>query len=140
MRVSEVAERFGWHRNKILLLIEKGEIRADRKGERCMYLVEIESVYEYIKNGMIERECFDFKHDLDFSEIELIHRVVATLTEREQKIIMYRFGIMDGYERTLQEIADIFCVTRERIREIEQKALRKLRHPSRSAMLKVIAE
>ena len=62
--------------------------------------------------------------------------VLATLTPREEKVLKLRFGIEDGRTRTLEEVGKEFNVTRERIRQIEAKALRKLRHPSRSKMLK----
>jgi RNA polymerase primary sigma factor len=62
--------------------------------------------------------------------------VLKTLTPREEKIIKMRFGLMDGSEHTLEEVGQHFAVTRERIRQIEAKALRKLRHPSRSHRLR----
>ncbi|MGA4579533.1 RNA polymerase sigma factor RpoD [Limisphaera sp. VF-2] len=62
---------------------------------------------------------------------EKLSEVLATLTERERKILEMRFGLVDGYERTLEEIGKMYNVTRERIRQIEAKALRKLRHPTR---------
>ena len=62
--------------------------------------------------------------------------VLSTLTEREQKVLRLRFGLDDGRARTLEEVGKEFNVTRERIRQIEAKALRKLRHPSRSRKLK----
>ncbi|MFR5071207.1 MAG: sigma-70 family RNA polymerase sigma factor [Bianqueaceae bacterium] len=62
--------------------------------------------------------------------------VLGTLTEREQKVLRLRFGLDDGRARTLEEVGKEFNVTRERIRQIEAKALRKLRHPSRSKKLK----
>ncbi|MBI4388519.1 MAG: sigma-70 family RNA polymerase sigma factor, partial [Candidatus Omnitrophica bacterium] len=62
--------------------------------------------------------------------------VLETLTEREEKVLRLRFGIGDGYPRTLEEVGQIFNVTRERVRQIEAKALRKLRHPTRSRKLK----
>lgn len=65
-----------------------------------------------------------------------ISKVLLTLTEREEKVIKLRFGLEDGKSRTLEEVGQIFGVTRERIRQIEAKALRKLRHPSRSRKLK----
>jgi RNA polymerase primary sigma factor len=67
---------------------------------------------------------------------EQINEVLGTLTEREHKVINYRFGLEDGWQRTLEEVGQKFGVTRERIRQIEAKALRKLRHPSRSKKLK----
>ena len=57
--------------------------------------------------------------------------VLSSLTERERKILELRFGLTDGYARTLEEIGKQFKVTRERIRQIEAKGLRKLRHPTR---------
>ena len=63
-------------------------------------------------------------------------RCLGTLTEREQKVLRLRFGLDDGRARTLEEVGKEFNVTRERIRQIEAKALRKLRHPSRSRKLK----
>ena len=65
-----------------------------------------------------------------------ISEVLLTLTEREEKVIRLRFGLEDGKSRTLEEVGQMFGVTRERIRQIEAKALRKLRHPSRSKKLK----
>ena len=65
-----------------------------------------------------------------------INEVLLTLTEREEQVLKLRFGLVDGTCRTLEEVGSIFGVTRERIRQIEAKALRKLRHPSRSKKLK----
>ena len=67
---------------------------------------------------------------------EQLHEVLGTLTEREQKVLRLRFGLDDGSARTLEEVGKEFNVTRERIRQSEAKALRKLRHPSRSRKLK----
>ncbi len=67
---------------------------------------------------------------------EQLDEVLGTLTEREQKVLKLRFGLEDGRARTLEEVGKEFKVTRERIRQIEAKALRKLRHPSRSRKLK----
>ncbi len=67
---------------------------------------------------------------------EELSKVLGTLTEREQRVLRLRFGLDDGKARTLEEVGKEFQVTRERIRQIEAKALRKLRHPSRSRKLK----
>lgn len=67
---------------------------------------------------------------------EQLEEVLGTLTEREQKVLTLRFGLEDGRARTLEEVGKEFNLTRERIRQIEAKALRKLRHPSRSRKLK----
>jgi len=79
------------------------------------------------------------------SAVELLRRreigkILSTLSDREAKIIKLRFGIETGYPRTLEEVGRIFRVTRERVRQIEAKAIRKLRHPSRSKMIKDYTE
>ena len=76
---------------------------------------------EYATNELLKDEISD---------------VLLTLTDREEKVIRLRFGLDDGKSKTLEEVGQIFGVTRERIRQIEAKALRKLRHPSRSRKLK----
>lgn len=71
---------------------------------------------------------------------EQLEGVLETLTEREESVLRLRFGLDDGRSRTLEEVGQAFGVTRERIRQIEAKALRKLRHPSRSKRLKDFLE
>ena len=77
---------------------------------------------------------------VDAATEKLLHdqlmNVINQLSEREQKVLQLRFGLLDGKPRTLEEVGKEFNVTRERIRQIEAKALRKLRHPSRSRQLK----
>ena len=65
-----------------------------------------------------------------------IGKVLRTLKPREAEVLTLHFGLKNGYPRTLEEVGNIFNVTRERVRQIEAKALRKLRHPSRSRKLK----
>ena len=65
-----------------------------------------------------------------------IKNVLKGLTEREEKVLRLRFGLLDGRTRTLEEVGREFNVTRERIRQIEAKALRKLKHPTRSKRLR----
>lgn len=67
---------------------------------------------------------------------EQLESVLDTLTDREENVLRLRFGLEDGRTRTLEEVGKVFGVTRERIRQIEAKALRKLRHPSRSKQLR----
>ncbi len=67
---------------------------------------------------------------------EQLSEVLGSLTEREEKVLRLRFGLGDGYPRTLEEVGSVFNVTRERVRQIEAKALRKMRHPTRARELK----
>ena len=70
----------------------------------------------------------------------LCEHVRGSLTERERRILELRYGLMDGYSRTLEEVGKQYNVTRERIRQIEAKALRKLRHPTRRSKLEGFLE
>lgn len=67
---------------------------------------------------------------------EQIQKAMDVLTERERLVLEYRFGLADGDEQTLEEVSKRFDITRERVRQIEAKALRKLRHPVRSRVLR----
>jgi len=66
--------------------------------------------------------------------------VLGTLSKREERVLRYRFGLGDGITRTLDEVGAVFNVTRERVRQIEAKALRKLRHPTRAKRVKAFLE
>ena len=72
---------------------------------------------------------------INLNRSEQVQKVLKTLSPREEEVLKMRFGIADGFEHTLEEVGKKFAVTRERIRQIESKALRKLRHPSRSPQL-----
>ncbi len=71
---------------------------------------------------------------------EKLDEVLGSLTEREEKVLRLRFGLGDGYPRTLEEVGSVFNVTRERVRQIEAKALRKMRHPTRARELKAFVD
>ena len=71
---------------------------------------------------------------------EQLDEVLDTLTDREENVLRLRFGLDDGKMRTLEDVGKVFNVTRERIRQIEAKALRKLRQPSRSKLLRDFIE
>ena len=71
---------------------------------------------------------------------EKLDQVLGTLNERERRIVEMRFGLVDGYGRTLEELGKHYKLTRERIRQIEAKALRKMRHPTRAVHLKGFLE
>ena len=97
-------------------------------------------VYQHLKTlGVDEYVLQDLSpEDSAANQIlkEQLAEIISTLSDREQKIIKLRFGIGGGRPHTLEEVGAEFSVTRERIRQIEAKALRKLRHPSRSRKLK----
>lgn len=88
---------------------------------------------DFIEDGEVLAPADAASHQLLKEELE---EVLDTLTSREEKVLRLRFGLDDGRARTLEEVGQEFGVTRERIRQIEAKALRKLRHPSRSKKLK----
>src|SRR3989339_837785 len=90
----------------------------------------------------IEDKKFSIPSDaaIDFSLAEQTRKILATLTPREEKVLRMRFGIGEKSDHTLEEVGKDFTVTRERIRQIEAKALRKLRHPSRAKKLKTFIE
>jgi len=110
--------------------------------EYVNYLNAFESIEE-----MVEKDESIF-HDDGVTEEQIlsnlnkneqknaIRKVLQTLKPREEKVILLRFGFIDGKERTLEEVGNEFGVTRERIRQIEKKAFGKLRHASRSKILK----
>lgn len=123
--------------------------RADMQVERVREIMKVSQEPVSLETPIGEEEdshLGDFIQDdqvavpADVATFTMLHEqlmeVLDTLTEREQKVLKLRFGLSDGRPRTLEEVGKEFNVTRERIRQIEAKALRKLRHPSRSKKLK----
>lgn len=123
--------------------------RADMQVERVREIMKVSQEPVSLETPIGEEEdshLGDFIQDdqvavpADAATFTMLHEqlmeVLDTLTEREQKVLKLRFGLDDGRPRTLEEVGKEFNVTRERIRQIEAKALRKLRHPSRSKKLK----
>ena len=107
----------------------------DPKAVRTVDFSEVQPLLAATQEPMMLPEWPDAEHDR--SELKgQIAAVVGTLEDREAKVIRMHFGIDDGIERTLDEVAEEFGVSRERIRRIETKALRKLRHPNRSSLLR----
>ena len=98
---------------------------------------EIPTSADFIEDGAAVSPA---KAALDVDLKEQTAHVLQTLTQREEKIIKMRFGLEDGLEHTLGEVGRAFAVTRERIRQIEAQALRRLRYPSRSRNLRLLLE
>src|SRR6266404_1241985 len=95
------------------------------------------SVGDFLEDKSAENPSEGTSHSL---LKENLGKVLTTLSQRERKILEMRFGLVDGYDRTLEEIGKMYSVTRERIRQIEAKALRKLRHPTRAHHLQGFLE
>jgi RNA polymerase primary sigma factor len=132
---DEIAERIGFSVDKIrkILRITKEPISletpvSEDEDTHLSDLIED-------KNTPVPQDSVIFR-DL----IEQLNRILSTLTPKEERVIRMRFGIGEKYDHTLEEVGQVFEVTRERIRQIEAKALRKLRHPTRAKRLKCFAD
>ena len=132
---DEIAEKIGFSVDKIrkVLRITKEPISletpvSDDEDTHLSDLIED-------KNATVPQDSVIF-HDL----IEHLDRTLSTLTPKEEKVIRMRFGIGEKCDHTLEEVGQVFEVTRERIRQIEAKALRKLRHPARARRLRCFAD
>ena len=132
---DEIAEKIGFSVDKIrkILRITKEPISletpvSDDEDTHLSDLIED-------KNAPVPQDSVIF-HDL----IRHLDKILSTLTPKEERVIRMRFGIGEKCDHTLEEVGQVFEVTRERIRQIEAKALRKLRHPSRAKRLKCFAD
>lgn len=132
---EEIAEHMNMDLEKI-----KEIIKVSRKPislETPIGEEEDSQLGDFIEDDQIETPVQVTTHTMLREELK---DVLGSLTPREQKVLELRFGLNDGRSRTLEEVGNVFDVTRERIRQIEAKALRKLRHPSRSKKLKDFLE
>ncbi len=128
---DEIAERLGWPVLRVKAV--KNVAREPISLEVPVGSEEDSELGDFIPDTEVESPVNATAHRLLSEQIKT---VLNTLPAREQKVLRMRFGLDDGYSHTLEEVGYVFQVTRERIRQIEAKALRRLRHPSRSRKLK----
>lgn len=128
---AEIAERMGISENRV---IEIQKIAQDPVSLESPVGEEDESrISDFVEDESVKSPTENAAQDI--LKTQLL-QVIETLTPREQKVIRLRYGLDDGHARTLEEVGKEFNVTRERIRQIEAKALRKLRHPNRANKIK----
>jgi RNA polymerase primary sigma factor len=120
MSVSKVREIIKVSQVPLSLEMPIGDEESSRLGD-CVEDATVKAPEEVVMHGLLRDDLED---------------VMNTLTEREKMVLKLRFGLEDGHPRTLEEVGRVFNVTRERIRQIEAKALRKLKHPTRARKLK----
>jgi RNA polymerase primary sigma factor len=128
---EEIAERLGWTALRVKSV--KKVAREPISLETPIGEEEDSLLGDFIEDKDVENPAIQTAHTLLQEEVD---GVLATLPVREQEVLKMRFGLGDGYSLTLEEVGLLFKVTRERIRQIEAKALRRLRHPRRSRKLK----
>ena len=126
--IAETSE-LSFDETKKLIELAKTQMYGKISFEECPEVYLIEDEGESTVTDLIEEDL-----------INSINKVIDTLRPKEKEVIRLRFGLDGGVEKTLEEVGNIYGVTRERIRQIEAKALRKLRHPSRSKILKEFLE
>ena len=128
---EEIAERLGWTVARV-----KG-IRSVARDPISLETPIGDDEETMLGDFIEDRESGNPANKTSYTLLqELINEVLSTLPEKEQKVLRMRFGLDDGYSHTLEEVGYVFNVTRERIRQIEAKALRRLKHPTRSRKLK----
>ena len=128
---EEIAEKLGWPASKVKTV--KNVAREPISLETPVGEEEDSLLSDFIEDKEVENPATQTSYAL---LQEQLHEVLATLPPREQEVLKMRFGLEDGYSLTLEEVGLYFEVTRERIRQIEAKALRRLRHPKRAKKLK----
>ncbi|MEA5106725.1 MAG: RNA polymerase sigma factor RpoD [Sphaerochaeta associata] len=128
---EEVAEKLGWTESKVKAV--KNVAREPISLETPVGEEEDSLLSDFIEDKEVENPATQTAYSLLQEQLK---DVLATLPAREQEVLKMRFGLEDGYSLTLEEVGLYFEVTRERIRQIEAKALRRLRHPKRSRKLK----
>jgi len=128
---AEVADKLGWTEEKVKTV--KNVAREPISLETPVGEEEDSLLSDFIEDKEVEDPAKQTAYAILKEEL---NQVMATLPEREQEVLRMRFGLDDGYSLTLEEVGLYFEVTRERIRQIEAKALRRLRHPKRSRILK----
>jgi RNA polymerase primary sigma factor len=128
---EEIAEKLGWPASKVKTV--KNVAREPISLETPVGEEEDSLLSDFIEDKDVENPATQTSYAL---LQEQLHEVLATLPPREQEVLKMRFGLEDGYSLTLEEVGLYFEVTRERIRQIEAKALRRLRHPKRAKKLK----
>ncbi len=128
---EEIAEKLGWPASKVKTV--KNVAREPISLETPVGEEEDSLLSDFIEDKEVENPATQTSYAL---LQEQLHEVLSTLPPREQEVLKMRFGLEDGYSLTLEEVGLYFEVTRERIRQIEAKALRRLRHPKRAKKLK----
>jgi RNA polymerase primary sigma factor len=129
--IEEIAERLGWSIARV-----KG-IRSVARDPISLETPIGDDEETLLGDFIEDRESDNPATKTSYTLLqELIDEVLSTLPEKEQKVLRMRFGLDDGYSHTLEEVGYVFNVTRERIRQIEAKALRRLKHPTRSKKLR----
>jgi len=128
---EEVAEKLGWTESRVKSV--KNVAREPISLETPVGEEEDSLLSDFIEDKDVENPAQQTAYSLLQEQLK---EVLGTLPAREQEVLKMRFGLEDGYSLTLEEVGLYFEVTRERIRQIEAKALRRLRHPKRSRKLK----